>query len=105
VYEQLSRGVPIVATNIYSHTQVLNDSVAFLVEPTPDDMAQGILRALQHPEEAQQKARNAQELYETRYSRRVYTEKMKRLFNQLGLPTVESQGNGSGVNQSLRANN
>jgi glycosyltransferase involved in cell wall biosynthesis len=105
VYEQLSRGVPIVATNIYSHTQVLDDSVAFLVEPTPDDMAQGILRALQHPEEAQQKARNAQELYETRYSRRVYTEKMKRLFNQLGFPTVEAQGDGSGVSQSLNANN
>lgn len=85
VYEQLSRGIPIVATNIYSHTQVLDDSVAFLVEPTPEAIAQGIIKVFQSPEEAQQKAQNAQELYENRYSRRVYTEKMRCLLDRLEL--------------------
>ena len=100
VYEQLSRGIPIVATNIYSHTQVLDDTVAFLVEPTPEDIAQGILRALQCPDEARQKARNAQELYEKRYSRRVYKEKMQRLLNQLGLSALDPQGDASPVMES-----
>lgn len=85
VYEQLARGIPIVATNIYSHTQVLNDEVSFLVEPTAEDMARGIISALTNPEEAKRRAGNAQALYENRYSRRVYTDKMKRLFQYLDL--------------------
>lgn len=85
VYEQLARGIPIVATNIYSHTQVLDHNVAFLVEPTPQDMARGILAALLSNEEARIKAANAQMLYEQRYSRRVYKDKMKHLFSNLGM--------------------
>ncbi len=85
VYEQLARGIPIVATNIYSHTQVLDDEVAFLVEPTAEDMARGIIAALTDPTEAQRRALNAQALYENRYSRRVYTEKMRQLFEYLDL--------------------
>jgi glycosyltransferase involved in cell wall biosynthesis len=79
IYEQLSRGIPIVATNIYSHTQVLSEEVAFLVEPEPRDMARGIVTALQSKAESQRRAINAQQLYETQYSRRVYKEKMKKL--------------------------
>ena len=47
VYEHLASGKPLVATRIWSHTQVLDDSVCFLVEPEPDSMAKGLLRALQ----------------------------------------------------------
>jgi glycosyltransferase involved in cell wall biosynthesis len=85
VYEQLSRGIPIVATDIFSHTQVLDHSVAFLVPPTPEGIAQGILQAFQNSEEAKQKAINAKKLYENSYSRPVYTEKMRKLFGDLGL--------------------
>ena len=45
IYEQLASGIPIVATRIHSHTQVLDDDVCFLVEPTPEAMAEGILGA------------------------------------------------------------
>lgn len=79
IYEQLARGIPIVATNIYSHTQVLSEDVAFLVEPEPRDMARGIITALQSETESQRRATNAQQLYEVRYSRKVYKEKMKKL--------------------------
>ena len=81
VYEQLSRPIPLVATNIYSHTQVLNEEVAFLVEPTPEDMARGILEALKPDGDGPRRTANAQELYEQKYSRKVYTEKMRKLFD------------------------
>ncbi len=81
VYEQLQSGLPLVATRIYSHTQVLDDSVAFLVEPTPEDMARGLAEAT--GAEAAQKAANAHRLYEERYSRDRYIEKMKNLFSYL----------------------
>ncbi len=84
VYEQLFSGVPIVATNIYSHTQVLSSDVAFLVDPTPDGLAEGILAASADDDEAAAKVRNAKTLYEEQYSRTAYIQKMQRLLDLLG---------------------
>lgn len=81
VYEQLSRPIPLVATNIYSHTQVLGEDVAFLVEPTAKDMARGILEALLPDGDGSRRAAEAQQLYEQQYSRKVYTEKMRKLLD------------------------
>jgi glycosyltransferase involved in cell wall biosynthesis len=81
VYEQLESKIPLVATKIYSHTQVLDDSVAFLVEPTPEDMAEGLLAAT--GETATEKAENAHKLYEQHYSRDRYIQKMTNLFSYL----------------------
>ena len=47
IYEQLASGKPLVATKIWSHTQVLTDDVCFLVDPEPAAMAEGILAALE----------------------------------------------------------
>ena len=75
IYEQLASGKPLVATAIYSHTQVLTDEVAFLVELEADDLARGILEAT--GPEAAEKAAHARELYEKEYSRPVYVKKLK----------------------------
>jgi glycosyltransferase involved in cell wall biosynthesis len=80
IYEQLASGIPLVATNISSHTQVLTDDVAFLVDPAPDDMARGIFKALNSREEALAKARSAKRLYAEKYSRQAYEHKMQQLF-------------------------
>lgn len=83
IYEILASEIPLVATNIYSHTQVLTEDVAFLVEPNPDDMAQGILDALSKKEQAKAKAQNALALYNEKYSRPVYESKMRQLLGLL----------------------
>jgi glycosyltransferase involved in cell wall biosynthesis len=79
----LARGIPIVATNTYSHTQVLDDDVAFLVEPNPSSMAAGILEALNPDGNGKCKATNAQHLYEQKYSRKIYKDKIRYLLNHL----------------------
>lgn len=79
VYQLLASGIPIVATNIYSHTQVLNQDVAFLVDPTPADMAKGMLDALTQNEKREQKIAHAHRLYEKAYSRDAYIGKMRAL--------------------------
>lgn len=81
VYEQIASGIPLVATRIYSHTQVLGDSVAFLVEPTPESMAEGLLAATS--EEGIKKAANAKDLYARDYAREAYLGKMQNLFGYL----------------------
>jgi len=79
IYEQLASGKPLVATRIWSHTQVLNDNVCILVEPEPESIAHGLMRALADPEYSQQLARRAQALYERDYARPSYERKIRRL--------------------------
>lgn len=83
IYEQLASSIPLVATNVYSHTQVLNDNVAYLVEPTPDAMASGIKKALNSGKEGHRIAANAKKLYEEKYSRAVYVQKMQQILDLL----------------------
>jgi glycosyltransferase involved in cell wall biosynthesis len=83
IYEQLASGIPLVATRIHSHTQVLDDEVCFLVEPTPEAMAAGILEALTDTARAESVTHRALALYESRYSRPVYEAKMRSLIQLL----------------------
>ena len=83
VYEQLASGIPLVATNIYSHTQVLTPDVAFLVEPTPDSIGKGITDALNSGPIAKEKINAAKKMYGEKYSRTIYTQKLKKLLELL----------------------
>ncbi|MBU2676274.1 MAG: glycosyltransferase family 4 protein [Gammaproteobacteria bacterium] len=82
VYQQLASGIPQVATNIYSHTQVLNDDVAFLADPDPDAFGASMLAAMSDGA-AKEKAENAKRLYEREYSRELYVGKLGTLLNAL----------------------
>ena len=81
IYEQLASGIPLVATRIYSHTQVLDDNVAILVDPDPQDMARGILEAL--TDKGSDVVKGALDLYKHKYSRPVYENKMRQLLERL----------------------
>jgi len=83
IYEQLASGIPLVATAIYSHTQVLTDAVAFLVQPDARDMARGIIEALAPEGDGPAKALAARALYETEYARPVYVRKLKQVLDLL----------------------
>jgi glycosyltransferase involved in cell wall biosynthesis len=77
LYTYLASGKPVVATRIASHTQLLDDGLAFLVEPTPDGLAQGIRQALAEPAEAGRRARRGLELIERDYSAARHAEKVR----------------------------
>lgn len=79
VYEQLASGKPLVATRIYAHTQILDDSVCFLVDPDPGSMAEGILSALSDEDRRRRVVSRARALYERKYSRPAYEAKMRQL--------------------------
>lgn len=49
VYTYMSSGRPMVATDLPTHTQVLDQTSAILVAPTAAGMAAGIIRALEDP--------------------------------------------------------
>jgi glycosyltransferase involved in cell wall biosynthesis len=68
IYTYMRSGVPIVATDLPTHTQVLDRANAILVRPTPDGIADGIARALADRATARQLGRRARELAEREYS-------------------------------------
>ncbi|MCI5221829.1 MAG: glycosyltransferase [Candidatus Electrothrix sp. AR4] len=77
IYEQLDSGIPLVATSIYSHTQILNKDVAFMVRLDPEDMADGIIQAIAEGGEGRRRAKNAKALYAEQYSRKAYISKLR----------------------------
>ena len=76
IFTYLASGRPLVATRIATHTQLLDDTTAFLVEPTPEGLASGIRAALDRPEDAAARAGRGRELVEREYSVERYREKI-----------------------------
>jgi glycosyltransferase involved in cell wall biosynthesis len=72
IYQYLRSGRPIVATRLLTHTQVLDDDVAFLTAATADAFGAGILAALADPERARSVADQARALAATKYSYEAY---------------------------------
>jgi len=83
IYEQLASGIPLVATRILSHTQVLDDRVCFLADPDPDSLSRALLAALEGGPACARVVQNAQELYRRDYSREAYLAKMSALLEVL----------------------
>jgi glycosyltransferase involved in cell wall biosynthesis len=72
IYSYLRLGVPIVATELPTHQQVLDASVAVLTPPTPAAFSAGILRALLDRELRVRLGENAKRLAAERYSYAAY---------------------------------
>ena len=68
LYSYLAAGKALLATRIRSHTQVLSDDNALLVEPTPAAVARGLDVLLHSPALREQLALSARRLATTRYS-------------------------------------
>jgi glycosyltransferase involved in cell wall biosynthesis len=77
IYQYLRSGRPIVATRLLTHTQVLNDDVAFLAEATPAAFGQAIMDALRDPERARMLGERARQMAETKYSYQVYLDRTR----------------------------
>ena len=84
IYEQLASGRPLVATRIDAHTQVLDDSVCWLVAPDAESFGAALTAALTDDAEAAARSRNAAELYRRQYSRPVYEGKIRQLLEFAG---------------------
>ena len=83
IYSYLRSGKPIVATRHITHTQVLDDSVAVLTEPTPEAFAEGIIRAATDNKLKNQLVSNAKRLAEDKYSYEVYVKKLGQLLDNI----------------------
>jgi glycosyltransferase involved in cell wall biosynthesis len=83
IYTYMASRKPLVATRIETHTQVLDDRVAFLVEPSPQGLAGGIREAMARPGEATRRAQAAFALLEREYTEERYREKVRRAYESI----------------------
>ena len=88
IYSYLQAGKPTVVTNLVAHTQVLNEEVAYVIEPTGEALAQGILWLLQDPDLRQRLGQNARTFAEARFNFENYLDKMRQVY-RINQPFVE----------------
>lgn len=83
IYTYLASGRPLVATRIHTHTQLLDDTLAFLVDPTPEGLAAGIRQAIAQPEEAARRAAAGRSLIAREFSLERYVEKVRHTYEEV----------------------
>ncbi len=83
IYSYLAAGKPIVATDLETHRQVLDDQVALLVPPTAEGLARGIGDLLRDPARAGRLAGGARTRVREKYSYDSYVEKTRRVVEHL----------------------
>lgn len=83
IYSYLGSGTPILATGIASHTQVLNETNACLVMPTPEAMAAAIGRLAQDEEYARAIATQALRDAEERFSFGAFSRRLGSIYASL----------------------
>ena len=77
IYQYLRSGRPIVATNLLTHTQVLDGDIAILTPATAEGFAHGILSAIDDRPRALEIAARAKRLADTKYSYEAYLERTR----------------------------
>ena len=79
IYSYLHSGRPIVATNLPTHTQVLNGDIAVLVDPNPEAMAKGIGTLLDNTVLAEELGARAKKHFESHYNLEGFVQKTKKV--------------------------
>jgi glycosyltransferase involved in cell wall biosynthesis len=82
IYAYLKSGIPVVATNLYTHTQTLDSRIAILVDPEPEKFATGIKLAVS--KKGKIIAKNAIEFCKKNYSFQKYTELIGQALEKAG---------------------
>jgi len=92
IYQYLRSGRPIVATRLLTHTQVLDDAVAYLSDATAEGFGAAILEALADPDRARAVGARARQLAETKYSYEAYLTRTRQALALLAEDTPEVVG-------------
>lgn len=83
IYSYLHSGKAILATDLPTHTQVLNSQVALLAEPTPQAFAEGMLRFLEDETLRLELGAAGKKLIEDKYTYAGFSEKLNGFYASL----------------------
>jgi len=83
IYSYLRSGKPIVATNLLTHTQVLTEDIAKLVDPNPGPFAAAMLELIDRADERQRLSAAAAAVAKEKYSRESYLRRTAEAYRRL----------------------
>ncbi len=80
LYSYLASGKVVLATRLPTHTQVLNDGFACLVEPDPESMAAGMVTLLRDRDLREELGKKGREVAEQNHSIESFRQKLKEFY-------------------------
>jgi glycosyltransferase involved in cell wall biosynthesis len=83
IYSYLDSGKPLIATRLPTHTQVLDDQIALLVNPDPHAMADGLISLLEDRTFATDLAQRAKERVKQELSYEAFQKKLVSFYRSL----------------------
>lgn len=83
IYSYLDAGCPTIATNLPTHTQVMDSHTAELVEPTPESMAESMLKLIHNPQLRRQIAGQAKIIAREKYSIEAFRKHINHIYDYI----------------------
>ncbi|GAB4110736.1 MAG: glycosyltransferase family 4 protein [Phycisphaeraceae bacterium] len=83
VYSYLQSGKPVIATRLNTHTQVMTDEVAVLVDPDPHAMAAGMRRLIESGELRNRIGSSGRAYVEAEFSEQRFRERLEAFYKSL----------------------
>lgn len=94
VYSYLDSGVPLVATRLPTHTQVLDDEIALLVEPDPEALGRGLARLLGDRELRGRLVGNARQFAQREFTPEAFRRKLLGFYDAVANRILEDGNDG-----------
>jgi glycosyltransferase involved in cell wall biosynthesis len=91
IYSYLRAGKPIVATDLLTHTQVLDHETSLLVAPEPRAFAEALSRLIAEPDLRDRLSCAARERARTRYAREIYLARTQHVCDRLTAATLRTR--------------
>ena len=92
IYSYLHSGKVTVATNLPTHSQVLNNQVAVLTAPEPKAFADGLLSVLSDANLRERLGQAAFQLAEEKYTYKIFSRELNGLYDRLSVKLADSNG-------------
>lgn len=83
LYSYLDSGKPLVATNLLTHTQLLDHQLAVLTEPIPEEFSQGLLQLIQDENLRLRLGAAGKQFIEQKHTYAAFREKLTELYDWL----------------------
>lgn len=85
IYSYLDSGVPILATQLPTHTQVLDDSIACLADPVPEAFGAALVHLARHPGYGLALAQRARKKVQLNFTPEAVQGKLRRFYDKVSI--------------------
>lgn len=83
IYSYLDSGKPVLATNLSTHTQVLNSNISMLSQPTPEEFSKGMVSLVEDPNLRLRLGIAGKMMVQKNHSYSAFCEKLGHLYDEV----------------------